>query len=163
MRDERGRKVHEGQVVPGFDFPTDQERAKAIVPAVRALDDPTSRPSMDTAQQRRFALLPNVRRDAAGPHGRVAIAKGIAFVETTVLGATHAAAPLEHHAIEGRGERPFVVQIGGAQDHTDRYAATVGQDVPLRALLRAVGWVRSRKVPPFGAFTITESSALQCH
>lgn len=114
MRDERGRKVDEGQVVPRFDFPADQQRAEAIVPAVGALDDPAPWLAVHLAEQRRLALLPDVRDDAAMAHGGVAVAKGIAFVEATVVGTPDATAVLEHHRIERGRQGPFVVQIGAA-------------------------------------------------
>lgn len=111
MRDERGRKVHEGQVVAGFDFPSDQQRAKAIVPAVGAFDDPAPRPTVDAPDERGLALLPNMRRDAPRADGGVAVAKRIALIQAAVLGSAHAAPRLEHDGIERPGERPFVVEI----------------------------------------------------
>ena len=114
MRDECGRKVHESQVVPCFHFPPDQQRAEAIVPAVGALDDPAPRPAVHPAEQRRLALLPDVRGDAAIAYGGVAVAKGIAFVEATMCGAPDATSVLEHHRIECGRQGPFVVEIGAA-------------------------------------------------
>jgi len=72
MRDERGREVHERQVVPRFHFPSDQQRAKAIVPTVGALDDPAAGTPPHASDERGLALLPNMRRDAARAERRVA-------------------------------------------------------------------------------------------
>jgi len=118
---------------------------------------------MHAADQRRFAFLPNVRRDPARAHRRFTVPKRVAFVETAVPRAPHAAAALEHHAIERRGQRPLVMEIGAAQHDREWHATPVGQDVALRAKFRSVSWVRSRELPPFGAFTITESNAPHCH
>jgi hypothetical protein len=112
--DERGRKVHEGQVVPRFDFPPDQQRPEAVMPAVRALDDPPSWPAVDASEERRFALLPDMRRDAASADRGVAVAERVACIQTAVPWASHPAAPLEHHGIERSRERPFIVEIRAA-------------------------------------------------
>jgi len=112
MRDERGRKVHERQVVARFDFPADEQRAKAIVPAVRPLDDPPSRATVDPSEQRRLPFLPNVWRDAPAADRRVAVAERIPLVETTMLRPAHSAPFLEHHGIERRRQRPFIVEVG---------------------------------------------------
>lgn len=163
IRDEGRRKVHEGQVVPRFHFPADEQRAKAIVPPVRSLDNPAPGLPMHTANQGWLALLPNVGRDAACAHCGVTISKRVALVETAVARAPNPAPPFEHDRIERRGQGPFVVEIRAAQHDRERDATPLGQEMALRAELRPVGWVRSREIPPFGAFTITESNAPHCH
>jgi len=155
--------VYERQVVSGFELPPDEQRPKPIMPTVRALHDPASRLAVHSPEQRRLALLADVRRDPPRSHRRVAIAEGIAFVEAAVLGAPHAASTSEHHGIERRSQRPLVMQIRPAQNDRERDAAAIGQNMALRAALGSVGWVRSREIPPFGAFTITESSAPHIH
>jgi hypothetical protein len=114
VRDERGRKVDEGQVVARFDFPADQQRAEAIVPAVGALDDPAPWLAVDAPDERRFALLPDMRRDATGADGGGAVAERVALIQAAVLWTSHTAAPLEHDRVERSRERPFVVQVRAA-------------------------------------------------
>jgi len=118
---------------------------------------------MHAADERRFALLPNVGRDAAGAHRRFTISKRVAFVETAVPRPAHAAPAFEHDGVERCGQRPLVMQIRAAQHDRERDAPPLGQEMALRTELRPVRWVRSREIPPFGAFTITESNAPHCH
>lgn len=133
------------------------------MPTVRSLHHPAPRLPVHTAEEWRFALLPNVRGDAPIADRRFTVAKRVAFVETAVVRSADSATLLHDHGIERGGQGPLVVQIRRAEDDAHRHAAAVRQDVALRAELRAVRWVRSREVPPFGAFTITESSAPHCH
>lgn len=107
--------------------------------------------------------MADVRRDAARSDRGLAVGVVVRLVETTVFGAPRAASRLEHHRIERRGERPLVVDIGAAQDDRERDAAPVGEDVSLDAQLRPVGRVRPREIPPFGALTMTASSAPHFH
>jgi hypothetical protein len=62
--------------------------------------------------------------------------------------AAHAPSALEDHGIEDRRERPFVMQIGAAEDDRRQNAPSVGQEVPPRAEFRAIRWVRAGKIPP---------------
>jgi len=114
VRDERGRKVYKREIVARFHLPADQQGAEAIVPTVRAFHDPPAGLPVDATDEGRLALLANVRDDAAGPHGAIAVAKGIAFVQAAVLRAAHPATRLQDHGIEGPGQRPFVVQVRAA-------------------------------------------------
>jgi len=114
MGNERGRKVDERQIVTALDFPADQERTKAIVPAVRALNHPPPRFPVRPPHERRLAFLSNVRDDPTVADGAVAVAKRIAFVEAAVLWASHPAASLQDDGVEGPGQRPFVVEIRAA-------------------------------------------------
>lgn len=163
VRDKATGEVHECEVVPCLGFPADQQRAKAIVPAVGPLHHPASRSTVHATDERWLAFLPNVRRDTAVTHRGLAVAECVAFIETAVARASDAAARFEDDRVERRGERPLVVQIGAAQHDAQRHAAPVGQDMSLDAELRPVGRVRSCEIPPFGAFTMTESSAPHCH
>ena len=114
MGDECGRKIDEREIVAGFDFPSDQERAEPIVPAVRALDHPAARRATHPPEERRLAFLPNVGDDAPIPDRPIAVAKRIPFVEATMLRPSHAATGFEHHGVEGPDQRPFVVEIRAA-------------------------------------------------
>lgn len=148
MCNERGREGDERAVVAGFHFPANQQTAEAIVPAVRALDHPSLRLALGSPNERRFPFLANVWRDPACPHGGITVAKRVALVQAAMRRAPYAAATLQHHRIERRRERPFVVQVGSAQHDGQRNASTVGQDMPFRPALRSIGRVRSREVPP---------------
>ena len=111
MRDEGGRKVCKREIVARFHLPTDQQRAKAIVPAVRALHDPTPWLAAHAPEEGRLTLLSDVRDDAAIAHGAVAVPKRIPFVEAAVLRAAHATSRLQHDRVERARQRPFIVQI----------------------------------------------------
>ena len=155
--------MDERQVIAGFHFPANQKRAKPIMPAIGALDDPAPRLAMNPPQERRLAAMPNVRHGSAMAHRSLAIGIIVRLVETTVLRPPHAAALAQHRRIERRREQPLVVRVRSAQHHTQRDPASIGEDMPFGAALRPVRWVRSREIPPFGAFTITESSAPHRH
>lgn len=114
MRDERRPKVHQREVVARFDLPANEQGAEAIVPAVRAFDDPAARFAMDATDERGLAFLPNVWNDAALAHGLIAIPKRVAFVEAAVLRPAHPATRFQNHGIEGSSQGPFVVQVGAA-------------------------------------------------
>jgi len=160
VRNERARQVHEREIVAGRALPPDEQRTEAVVPAIGALDHPAPRLPADASEERRLAAMANVRRDPARADTGLAIGIVVGLVETAVLGAPRPAPRFEHDRIERRGERPLVVDIRPREDHRERDPTTVGEDVPLDAQLPAVRRVRSREVPPFGALTMTESSAL---
>ena len=77
MCDERGRKIHEREIVSRFHFPPNKQHAKAIVPAVRPARRPSGVLAVHAADERRLPLLSDVRRNPARAHDRVAIAKRI--------------------------------------------------------------------------------------
>lgn len=86
-------------------------------------------------------------RDTPLTHDLVAVAEVVALVETEMHRPTRAARCVQHDGIEGRRQAPLVMQIGCAQDRGERDAARVGENVPLRPQLRAVGRVRSGELP----------------
>lgn len=114
MRNERRRKVREGEVVPRFALPANEQGPKAIVPAVSPLDDPAPWLPVHTTDQRRLAFLPDVRDNVARAHCGLAITKRVAFVQTAVLRAANPAPGFQHDGIERGREGPLVVQIRGA-------------------------------------------------
>lgn len=154
--------MEEREVVLGLALPADQQGAEAIVPTTRAFDHPAARPTMDTAEEGRLTLPTDMRHNPALPHAGFTIEEVVALVQAEVLGTTGAARRTEDHRVQGRGEQPLVVDVRGAQRRRERDAAPVGEEVAFGAALPAVRRVRSREVPPFGAFTRKPSSAVHC-
>src|SRR5436190_5479931 len=62
-RDDAAGELEHGEVVLGLAFPAHQESAVAVVPTVRAFDDPPPRFAVDASHQRLLAATPDVRCD----------------------------------------------------------------------------------------------------
>jgi hypothetical protein len=104
--------MHQGQMIGGLPFPTDQERPESIVPAVRPFHDPAPRLTADPADEGRLAPAADVWHDAPLAHRAFHIGVVVAFVQAEVAGPTRPARAAEHDGIEhGRGE-PLVVPVG---------------------------------------------------
>lgn len=142
----------------GLSFPTNQQRAKSIVPTVRALDDPATWRAAYTPEQGIFTAAPNMGDNTAAPNCRFGVAIVIAFIETQMLRTAWPAGAAQRDRVERLAHHPFIVHIGAGDDRSQRYAACVGQDVPFDAELGAVGWIFARVLPPFGALTMALSS-----
>src|SRR5262249_54416061 len=86
----------------------------------------------------------------------------VAFVEAAVLRTPWPAVACTHDdAIDGV-ERELHVGAVRAGDHDgDGHARPVRHYAAFRARFRAVGRVRTREVPPWGALTMAGSSAVQ--
>src|SRR5262249_17876463 len=135
---------------------------ESVVPAVRALDDPA--PGLTAARpgRRRLAATRDMRRDVALAKPTPDLRVVVPFVERAVAWAARSPG---RRADDGGGdgvERQRPVGAVGAGDHDgDGHARPVGHYAAFRARFRAIGRVRTRQVPPLGAFTIAVSSALQ--
>jgi hypothetical protein len=150
-------------MIGGLPFPADQERPEPIVPTIRSLDHPAPRLAVDPTDEGRFATTADVRHDAPLAHRPVHVGVVIAFVQAEMTGATWSARTVEYDRIEhGRGQ-PLVVPVGRCDQRRERDPAPVREEVALRAPLPPVGRIRPRMRPPFGALTVTLSSAAQRH
>lgn len=157
-RDECTCELHEGEIVEAFRLPTDEQAAKAVVPAVGALDDPTSRFAAETAEHLLLSAAADVWHDTAIADSSFAVGVVVALVEAEILGALYATANAKWHRVQGRCQAPLVVNVRAGDLNGDRNASSIGQNVALDPELGAVGRVRPREVPPFGDLAIAESS-----
>jgi hypothetical protein len=150
--------VDEREVVRGFPFVTDKQGAKSVVPAVRPLDDPTSRLATNAPNERLFTSTADVRDHAPIPNLALGVLIVEALVEAEVVWSPRPTGPAEDHGIERRAGHPFVVDVRRGHLHPDRDASSVGQNVAFRAEFCTIGRIGARVVPPFGAFTLALSS-----
>ncbi len=155
--------MDEREVVRCLALPSNEQRAKAIVPTVRSFHHPPPWGPVHASHEWCFAFLSYMRHDTALADCRLTITKGIPFVHAAVRGPSRPASRLEHHGIERRCEGPLVMHVRAAQDHRERDPAAIGEDVPLDPQFRPIGRVRPGEVPPFGALTMTASSAPHFH
>jgi len=77
----------------------------------------------------------------------------VALVEADVFRATRAARTADGDCVEDLADHRSVGHVGAGDERCDRDATAVGEDVALYAAFRPVRRVRTREVPPFGAFT----------
>lgn len=150
--------MKEREVVGGLALVTNEQTAKAVVPAVGPLDDPSSRFPASAADERRFSSTPNVRDDAAIAHLSLSVRVIEAFVQAEIRGTTWPTWRTKHDGIERCPGHPLVVDVRSGDLDGDRYAAPVRQDVAFCAEFCAIGRIGARVVPPFGAFTLALSS-----
>ncbi len=144
-------------------LPADEQTSEAVVPGVRSLDDPTSSLAPHDTDERLLAASSNVRADAAEADRWSDVRVVVALVDAQVLGTTRAARATQRHRIEDLIDHRGVGHVRAGDQRTDRHAAAVGENVPFYPAFRAIGRVRSREVPPFGAFTEAVSSELHFH
>lgn len=155
--------MEESQIVLSPPLPADEEGPEPIVPTRRPLHDPAARSPAHTAEQRRLASAPNVRLDAAGPHGRLGIGIVVPVVEAEVTRSTWATWGPEDDGIEDSAYLPRVVAVRRGDRGGQRDAPAVGQEMALDPAFGAVRGVRPRLGPPLGAFTMAVSSEAQRH
>jgi hypothetical protein len=157
-RNEGAGELDEGEIVLGFALPADEKTAVSVVPAVGALDDPASRFSVNTAEQRLLASPTDVGNDSTPTYLLLAVGIVVAFVEAQVLGAPWAT---RDHGIQGLAHHPLIVNVRAGDRNRQRHAVGVGQDVALGAEPGTIGRVGAGEVPPFGALTLALSSEHQ--
>lgn len=155
--DERRSQVNEGAIVQGFAFPPDTQRAEVVVPAVRPLDDPATRPTADAADQRLLAAAANVGNDAACAGFVLRIGVVVPLVEAQVHGPARTSRRTDEDRIERGTHHPLVVHVRRRQSDCDRNTSAVGQNVALAAKFCAIGGIRAGELPPLGAFTVALS------
>jgi hypothetical protein len=134
-------------------FPTDKQAAEAVVPGVGSLDDPPSRFAAHAPDKRLLSAATDVRTDTAKPNCGGDVRVVVALVETHVRGATRATRTADGDSVEDLADHRCVRHVGTGDERCDRDAACVGENMALYAAFRPVRRVRTREVPPFGAFT----------
>lgn len=158
VANEAASEMDESQVVVALALPADEETAISVVPTIRALDDPPSRFAR-SAWARKFAASSNVWRDAAPSKASFDLIVVVAFVEAAVE-RTPAVRRSVRRIVDDTQCHPHIGHVCRADDCAEGDALRVGDDVTLRSALGAIGGVRARLVPPFGALTITPSRAV---
>lgn len=141
-------------------LPAYEQASEAVVPRVRSLDDPASCLSAYLADQWLFAAASDVWSNSAKANRRRDVRIVVAFVETKVRGTSRPARTTHDNGVEHLVDHAGVRDIRTGNERGDRHAASIGQDVPFDAAFRAICRVRTREVPPFGAFTEALSNEL---
>jgi len=141
-------------------LPTHEQAAEAVVPGVGSLDDPSSRLAAHPPDERRFSASTNVGPDPPKSNCRRDVRVVVALVEAQMIGPTRATRPADGDRVEDVADHRSVGHVGAGDQRGQRHAASVSKNVALYAAFRPVRRVRSREVPPFGAFTEALSSEL---
>ena len=150
--------MDEREVVGGLAFVTNEQSAKAVVPAIGSFDDPAAGLSANAAHERRLSAASNVRDHATIADLALGVRVVVAFVEAEILRATWPAWRAKHDSVEHRSGHPLVVDVRRGDLDGDRDAAPVRQNVAFCAEFCTIGRIGARVVPPFGAFTLALSS-----
>jgi hypothetical protein len=141
----------------GFAFPADTERAEVVVPAVRPLDDPSTRPTADATDQRLLAAAANVWNDATCPGFVLWVGVVVPLVEAQVHRPTRTSRCADEDGVERGAHHPFIVHVRSRQGDGERNASAVSQNVAFAAEFCAIGRIRAGEFPPLGAFTVALS------
>lgn len=139
-------------------LPANAKSAVVVVPTVRALDNPASRPATHAADEWRFASPANVRDDTSLSSLLFAILVVVSFVQAEIRWTARAAWPVHENGIERCSHHPLVVHVRARERDSNGHASPVGQDMTFGAAFSAIGGIRACEVPPFGAFTMAPSS-----
>ena len=133
------------------------------MPGVRSLDDPTAWLAAKTSDEWWFATPADVRRDAPRSNGRFNVRVVVALVEAKMLRAARTARATQNNRVERGGHEPLVMNVRAGDLCGQRDPTPVREDVTLHAALGTIGRIRTRQIPPFGAFTVALSNELQAH
>ena len=125
-----------------------------VVPAVRAFDHPASRPSTHAADEWRLASPADMRNDTSLANFLFAVLVVVSFVEAEICWTAWATRPVHENGIESRSHHPLVVHVRARERDSNRDTSSVCQNVTFGAAFSAIGGIRTREVPPFGAFTM---------
>ena len=128
------------------------------MPAIGTLDDPATRPTASTPDQRWLTAAANVWSDAAASSCDFTVLEVVTLVETDVFGTARTTRCANRHRVQRWANHPFVVDVGAGQLDANWYATTIGQYVSLGAELSTISGIGTRESPPLGAFTEALSS-----
>jgi len=143
--------------VQSLAFPADAKRAKVVVPAVRPLDDPSTRATADASDERLLTAAANVWDDATCSGFVLRIGVVVPLVEAQVHRPTRTSRRADEDGVERGAHHPFVVHVRSRQGDGERNASAVGQNVAFAAEFCTIGRIRACELPPFGAFTVALS------
>lgn len=162
-RDEAGCKLNHREVVRRDAFPANQDAAESVVPTVGSLDDPSTWLPPYASDHRLLSAPANVRDDASASNGLLAVGVVVSPVQAQMPRTGRNEHAAKHHSIERFGNQPLVVHVGSRDQHRQRHAASIGENVPFHAEFPAVRRVRPRVAPPLGAFAMALSSEAKSH
>ena len=154
--------MYERHVVFRLRLPANSQRAEVVVPAVRALDHPATRPAA-LALASLLAAPSKVGLDAARHNSSLRVVIVVALVEAEILRATRTARRADNHQIERLANHPLIVHVRAGQRDPEHDTAPVRDDVAFRSQLSTIGRIGTRELPPLGAFTEALSSEAQAH
>jgi hypothetical protein len=152
--------MNKGQVVIGLSLPSDQQPAEPVVPAIGPLDHPPSRLTTNSANKRRLSTSSRVADDAASAQSDIDALVVVALVQA----AMDRACPLRcstGRIVDCAQCHPHIGHVRAAEDDANRDPLGVREEMPFGTALGPVRGVSARELPPFGALTITPSSAVQ--
>ena len=146
-----------------FDLPADEKPPVPVVPTVGPFNLPPTRLAVHASEKWLLATPPDVSDDPATRQPPLDVRVVVPFVQTAVTRMPPSPWRMARRVVDRGNRHPLVVNVRSAQDKAQRNPASIRQDVPLRPALRPVRGVRSRKSPPFGAFTIKLSRDAHVH
>jgi len=155
--------VHERQVVVGDLLPASAQGTEVVVPAVGSFDDPTARLLANRARECRLASTTDMRSDTSSTGLLLGFLVVIALVEAQILRTPWPARSADVHGVECLADHVHVVDVGTGQRDGKGDSLAVYESMALGAQFGAIGWIGSREVPPFGAFTLALSRDVQSH
>jgi len=150
--------VQKRAVVRGLTFPANAKSPVIVVPAVRALNDPTAWSAARAAYEWRFSSSANVWDDATVANRLLAVNVVIPLVQAEVCWTAGATSSAYQDGVEGRAHHPLVVHVCSRECDSHGNTSAIGQNVAFCAAFSAIGRIGAREVPPFGAFTMAPSS-----
>ena len=162
-RDDAAGELEHGKVVRGLALPAHEQAPVAVVPTVRALDDPSPWFVVNTSKQRLLAASTDVRCDSAQSNGSFGVDVVVSLVEAQVLGTTRTPRPTQHDRVEHLRHQPFVVDVRRGDQHREGNAAPIREHMSFHPEFPAVRRIRPRVAPPFGAFAMALSSEAKSH
>jgi len=124
--------MEEPQVVGTFPLPANEQPAKAVVPCVGPLDDPSSRSSA-SAPSMLLATSTNVWPDAARSDLALDVVEVVALVEAKIFRSSRSTCRSHDDRVDGRYSGPLVVDIGGRDLRCQWHASAIGHDVTFDA------------------------------
>lgn len=131
-------------------LPTDEDRAKAIHPAVGTLDDPATSPEAGSPLDR-FGFLAartNVCGQAELDREGTYLVVVVALVEAPSLrSALGWLRPIDQNSLDRVARHLEVVAVGAVDGNADRNPVGLGQHAALGTTLGSVGWIGSGFFP----------------
>ena len=142
--------MEHGEVVFTFLFPSDEQPAEAVEPAVGALDHPAA--GLDAV----FALGGGLLAAASDVGGKTQLVKEDAH-GVGIVGLVHAhplgpilggIGPFDGNAGEGRLDQGHIVPVGAGDGNAEGQAGGLGHQAAVDTLLVSIGWISTGFFPP---------------
>ena len=143
--------MEHGKVSVLPDFPTDEDSAEPIHPAVRAFYDPASRANARFAFQifLLFAATSQMERETRCGSNGTSLIVVVSLVEAESLRRrTGRSRPRHRDALYRLGHELVVIAIRAINREADGNARAIGEEAALGSVLAAIRWVGSGPFPP---------------